>query len=636
MSVHLPVLGHLRLFSLLADMRDDLPSCSKYNLPGGKTVSVAPVNAGNSSAGLSNNNDQSDNDSFGFRKTVPETVNLSQFEALLRTSALVDWRWDQPERTSNGSLQILLQCGILVTVSFNACGVDISYIHVNHTLTSHVRKKQLVSCAISKAIVVTAFAGTDLISLRLNTGAKNKNSICKYRRRSKRADEFDSQLDFNDTGKLLIFSFAPKVSAVKKWLPTRPPPTNWTLEVYACDPENDVPLQRLHKLENHQTNSVLLRSTFLAPEPNVFLIATKSSSDELQTSVRVYRHSIEQHCLRVISDAGVGCFESNVLSCAVHVENGDLLLGLDDNFIVIYSDRWKELRRSPCDVRPQHVQWGPDRALIIAGSFEASFQVFDGALQLLNSSLLNDTNNPCDGLRLRSCMNSVSALLKLEWITMSPTDGDQPHFASAILLHFERGPLGMLCFGAGNHRTTFATVLHYWLNEAKFVQAVKFLTALGHDLSVAEVTAAATAVMTSVLKHDKKEPCEICDILEMLLNWLSGSHPTRDAPEIKQLQTCYSVLLRRFFGFLVRFRIFDRAQKLAEICQDPSLFKVLENAASVLPARDPPTDESRTMRTIMESVAEAHPKEPADRPASQISDGAVPTTPISWTDLGEI
>ncbi|XP_055328029.1 WD repeat-containing and planar cell polarity effector protein fritz homolog [Paramacrobiotus metropolitanus] len=561
MAINVPVVAHLRVLSLIADLRDELPNCSKYipkeQVLVGNTIRSFPV---------------SSLQSIGLKPSLPPNSNLAQLEILLQHSKVLGWHW-----TNRFRLQILLSSCVLVNVFLNPQnGIDVVKVTLDQTLTPTVRKRFPVCCEVSDSLVVVGFSNTELTSYRVN-GPKDGTAICHYKKRSKLHNNCDMQMAFSDDKTRMVLCFAPvRTYAGRQWFPKKAEDSCWTLHVYACDVRDGVPLKRLHRSQG-RARSRVLQLCFLPKIPGCFIVMDYVDGPEPNISVLYY--GTNGRSLQLFSCVSVDTL-GTLLSSAIHAEKELIGIGLEDCSVAIFDIRQNTLRRKICDVRPEHIKWNPDGLFLAIINSEASVQIMDLSLQFLPQLFLNDVERPANRLRLRTSFNSVSPLAKCEWISLiaeGQTDSPTGYFSSGILLQFERGPLSILSFARNPDNVSQIQVLvNYRIAREEFIQVVRLLKQTNHEANSREAITGIRNLLGYIVQVIQEPDESVGDLICDALSTLQEAAST--AQDESAEETYYSVG-RLVFNFFLRVGQLSSALTAAKTLNDERLYKQVWRAA---------------------------------------------------------
>ncbi|GAU98363.1 hypothetical protein RvY_09520-2 [Ramazzottius varieornatus] len=481
-------------------------------------------------------------------------VNLAQLEVLLRTSKVLGCQWT-PGRSE---LKALLQSCVQIIMSFdeNSLG-EISSYRVDQSFSACAKKKIAIACALSQFITVVAFSSTELATccaVSSDEGPGAPQVHCQRRIVSLNAGDYDAHLRLNSGSDLLLYCLTPRSTAIaKRWRPKATGRPEWMVFVYACSTSRSKPLQRLHKLRGSERQKVF-DITFSVDGMNIFTLFIYQDYPE---SLTIQRHVVEKHALRLIS-SNVFALPGAIVSLTIQPKTGWVALGLDDFSLVQISTWSNEIaHRGKSNVMPQIVRWSTDGMVLCVANSEGS----------------------------------ISALGSCEWINLCSSGTNHSAISpSAILLVFERGPLALLQFAASEQgrRGQLFPLVRYYIDLLRFQECVSCLEASRNYCNVEELIQASQLILISMVQRIARVDesiCEYFDLTEKILHFLRqpDSRQAQTAADTSAIQSCYSLLMRRYFACLVRYSAFDRALAMAELSKDYEFHQtLLKNASRVL------------------------------------------------------
>ncbi|RLU18526.1 hypothetical protein DMN91_008883 [Ooceraea biroi] len=269
-------------------------------------------------------------------------------------------------------------------------------------------------------------------------------------------------------------------------------------------------------------------------------------------------------------------------SCVRFSPNQELLLLCCIDGTVMMYDQTKSTTTSvKAAFIPTLVAWHGDGIIFVVGNDRGQFQHFDITLTCIKSQTLNDEATPANILDLSPYFRNQHALLHMEWHKKS--DPRQIRYYnsgnSLFLLLFERGPIGVIKVIEGDTFSGDELVRRY-LSESRVEQATALLLSMNWDTH----PCACMHSLNQILNYLFKLP--LTTEREGLIQNALGSFHVPAKPISQTVEEEYGDevrdLTRRFFHHLLRYRMFEKAFRLAIDLNDHDLFMDIHFYALVL------------------------------------------------------
>ncbi|XP_039284336.1 WD repeat-containing and planar cell polarity effector protein fritz isoform X2 [Nilaparvata lugens] len=319
---------------------------------------------------------------------------------------------------------------------------------------------------------------------------------------------------------------------------------------------------------------------FSQVQPNVINSVEQKISRKGEVTVERCTYEISKNRLQRSSVTSIA-LQTHVCCVAFSPDDCKLLLGCIDGSLVLFDDGQGSTHLVKAAFIPTLVCWHPDGALLLVANERCQIQCFDCALACVKIQLLGEDLMPSVLLDLSVYFRHQPTLLHVGWnkksdaLICSSTVAIQDGY---LLLLFERGPLAVvkLIGGGGmlndvhNQGLTSDALIAQYLNVGQADRAVNLLLSLNWD----QAGYACLASLHRIVNHLLRLP--LTPDRELQLETALGSFhvPARPLSHSTEEEFADPVrdLTRRFFHHLLRYRIFDKAFRLAIDLNEHDLF----------------------------------------------------------------
>ncbi|XP_011310420.1 WD repeat-containing and planar cell polarity effector protein fritz isoform X2 [Fopius arisanus] len=271
-------------------------------------------------------------------------------------------------------------------------------------------------------------------------------------------------------------------------------------------------------------------------------------------------------------------------SCARFSPNQELLLLCCIDGSITLHDHNKGTNTSvKAGFIPTLASWHRDSFLFTVGNERGQCQHYDIALTCIKTQILNEDLTQSTILDLSTYFRSQPALLQISW---SKRPDDDVYYNdryknrdSLLLLSFERGPLGALRIVEGSNLSGDVLVFKY-LNLSSPDRATSLLLSMNWD----NHPRICMHSLNQILNHLFK--LQLLPERESLIQEALGSFHVPIRPISQAVEDEYGDeirdLTRRFFHHLMRYKLFDKAFRLAIDLNDHDLFMDIHYYALVV------------------------------------------------------
>ncbi|XP_015586643.1 WD repeat-containing and planar cell polarity effector protein fritz isoform X2 [Cephus cinctus] len=231
---------------------------------------------------------------------------------------------------------------------------------------------------------------------------------------------------------------------------------------------------------------------------------------------------------------------------------------------------------------PTLASWHSNGIIFAVGNERGQFQHFDISLSHVRSQMLSEDTTPANILDLSSYFRSQPALLRMEWNRKTDPSSYMEYYDhgdSLFLLLFERGPLGVIRIIEGDNLSGDVLVQRH-LSLGQVERATSLLLSMNWDMDAR----ACMHSLNQILNYLFKLPLTL-EHENLIQNALGSFHiPVRPISQAVEEEYGDEVrdLTRRFFHHLLRYRLFEKAFRLAIDLNDHDLFMDIHFYALVM------------------------------------------------------
>lgn len=269
-------------------------------------------------------------------------------------------------------------------------------------------------------------------------------------------------------------------------------------------------------------------------------------------------------------------------SCVKFSPNQELLLlCCIDGTIMMYDQNKSTSISVKAAFIPTLATWHSGGMIFVVGNDRGQFQHFDITLTCIKSQILSDEATPANILDLSSYFRNQHALLHMEWNKKSEPNQFRYYNNgnSLFLLLFERGPIGVIKMIEGDTFSGDELVRRY-LSESRADQATSLLLSMNWDTHPRVCMHSLNQILNYLFKLPLTMERE-----GLIQNALGSFHvPIKPISQAVEEEYGDEVrdLTRRFFHHLLRYKMFEKAFRLAIDLNDHDLFMDIHFYAVVL------------------------------------------------------
>lgn len=522
----------------------------------------------------------------GNKRPVRLKDSLKEFEEYLDTLRVV-WR----EWRDCTTLQLMFNTGLIANITLSSISGDVREITFDKYMVGKLQSEYVADVVVSNTHALCSYNDNQITvvnfmkpSLKRGVARKwgqldAKHHIVELAGPSGR--RLERKLSINTAGDMVLIWWRCTRDEVYPWSPVVKDQDRANVHVYSLRGT------KAELLCYYRTEFDPVCVVFSQVQPNVINSVEQKISRKGEVTVERCTYEITKNRLQRSSVTSIP-LQTHVCCVAFSPDDSKLLLGCIDGSLVLFDDGQGSTHLVKAAFIPTLVCWHPDGALIIVANERCQLQCFDCALACVKIQLVGEDLMPSVLLDLSVYFRHQPTLLHIGWNKKS--DALLCPSATAIqdgflLLLFERGPLAVLkLIGGGgmlndvhNQGLTSDAMISQYLNVGQADRAVNLLLSLNWDLAGYACLASLHRIVNHLLRLPLTPDREV-----QLETALGSFHvPARPLSHSTEMEFADPVrdLTRRFFHHLLRYRIFDKAFRLAIDLNEYDLFMDLHHYA---------------------------------------------------------
>ncbi|XP_058803143.1 WD repeat-containing and planar cell polarity effector protein fritz [Phymastichus coffea] len=481
------------------------------------------------------------------------------------------------------TMQLMLSSGLLVYIQVNLTSGDIQKIVFDKYLVGKLSDR-LSDAVITKNYLICTY--NDCQVTLVNFLKPKKNIFEKISHLDPKLSTFDlcgpsgrrlgKKIEHNKTEDLILIWWKSTMNEVYPWSPTVKEHDRANVHLYRLTGKN---LELLCYLRTEFDPLCLLFNTIYN---NVIhsLEQKVSRKGEVTVEWRTYEVSQNDKLQRI---AVVSIPLPTHTSCVRFSPNQDILLLCCIDGSITLHDQVKGTNNSiKAAFIPTLACWHTDGNIFAIGNERGQIQNFDLALNSIKIQMLSEDIAPANIVDLSSYFRTQPALMRLEWCKKNEPNAfvDYYNHGDALfLLLFERGPVAIIRVVEGANFSGDILVQRY-LTLSQVQQATCLLLAMNWDMSPRVCMHSLNQIVNYLFKQPLTPDRE-----NLIQNALGSFHvPVKPLNQlvIDEYGDEVRDLTRRFFHHLLRYRMFEKAFRLAIDLNDHDLFMDIHFYAVVL------------------------------------------------------
>ncbi|KAF7413526.1 hypothetical protein HZH68_002015 [Vespula germanica] len=494
--------------------------------------------------------------------------SIKHLEEQLRDNSTIYCQW-----YDHSVLQIMLNNGLLIYIQINIETADI----VKCTFDKYLVGKlcdHISDVSITKTHLICTYNDNQITTVYFTKPRRHAfDKISKLEPKLSTSDLFgsngrrlDKKIEINKPGDLILIWWKSTMNEVYPWSPVVK--------------EHDRANIHLYRLTGTKLDLICYVRTEFDPlcikfdihhENVIHSVEQKvSRKGEVTIEWRTYEVSQQDKLQRI---AIISIPLPTHTSCVKFSPNQELLLlCCIDGSVMLYDETKATIINIKAAFIPTLTSWHNDGMIFSIGNDRGQFQHFDIALHCIRNQMLNDETSPANILDLSSYFRSQPALVRMEWNKRNQLNSHISYYSygdSLFLLLFERGPIGVIRVVEGDNLSGDILVRRY-LMLSQIEQATSLLLRLNWDTHPRICMHSLNQILNYLFKLPLTSEHE-----SFIQNALGSFHvPIRPISQAIEDEYGDEVrdLTRRFFHHLLRYRMFEKAFRLAIDLNDHDLF----------------------------------------------------------------
>ncbi|GAB1868382.1 WD repeat-containing protein LOC51057-like protein [Camponotus japonicus] len=503
--------------------------------------------------------------------------SIKYLEDQLRDNSVIYCQW-----YNDSIVQLMLSNGLLVQIQVCLFSGDIQEIHFDKYLVGKL--SEFISDVIITKNHLVCIYNDNLVTLVYFTKAKTHifDKINKLEPKLITTDLFvpngrrlDKKIQVNKSADLVLIWRKSTMNEVYPWSPAMKQYHRANMHLFRLTGT------KLELLCYIRTEFDPLCITFDICDDNIIHSVEQKVSRKGEVTVewRTYEVSRQNKLKRIAVISVPLPTHTSCVRFSPHQEL--LLLCCIDGTIMIYDQTKSTTTSVKAAFIPTLAAWHSDGIIFVVGNDRGQFQHFDITLTCIKSQSLNDEATPANILDLSPYFKNQHTLLHMEWNRKSDTNEIRYYNNNnaLFLLLFERGPIGVIKVIEGDTLSGDELVRRY-LSESRIEQATALLLSMNWDTH----SHICMHSLNQILNYLFKLP--LTTEREGLIQNALGSFHVPIKPISQAVEEEYGDevrdLTRRFFYHLLRYRMFEKAFRLAIDLNDHDLFMDIHFYAVVL------------------------------------------------------
>ncbi|XP_043496759.1 WD repeat-containing and planar cell polarity effector protein fritz isoform X1 [Polistes fuscatus] len=503
---------------------------------------------------------------------------IKHLEEQLKDNSTIYCQWND-----HSILQIMLSNGLLIYIQINVETADI----VKCTFDKYLMGKlcdHISDVAITKTHLICMYNDNQITTVYFTKPRRHPfDKISKLEPKLSTSDLFgsngrrlDKNIQINKPGDLILIWWKSTMNEVYPWSPVVKEHDRANIHLYRLTGT------KLDLIYYVRTEFDPLCIKFDIHHENVIHSVEQKVSRKGEVTIewRTYEVSQQDKLQRI---AIISIPLPTHTSCVKFSPNQELLLlCCIDGSVMLYDETKATIINIKAGFIPTLASWHNDGMIFSIGNDRGQFQHFDIALHCIKNQMLNDETSPANILDLSSYFRSQPALVRMEWNKKNQLNSHISYYSygdSLFLLLFERGPIGVIRVVEGDNLSGDILVRKY-LILSQIEQATSLLLRLNWDTHPRICMHSLNQILNYLFKLPLTAEHE-----SFIQNALGSFHvPIRPISQAIEDEYGDEVrdLTRRFFHHLLRYRMFEKAFRLAIDLNDHDLFMDIHFYALVL------------------------------------------------------
>ncbi|KAK3928665.1 WD repeat-containing and planar cell polarity effector protein fritz [Frankliniella fusca] len=506
--------------------------------------------------------------------------NVKELEEHLSQQRVVLCQWREC-----GLLQIMFSSGLFVNVVVNIFTGDPLSITFDKFLVGKLLSDYVTDVVLTKSHLICSYNDSQLSLVYFSKPTLKRSFPKSFSRLDSRLQtielagpagrRLERKLVCNVSGDMFVVWWHSSHDEVYPWSPVVKDEDRANVLVYG------VSGLKVELLCHHRSEFELLSVLFSQIHSNIVRSVEQKVSRNGEVTVECSSYQISKGNMQKSSAASIA-LPTHVCCHSFSPLQDKLLLGCIDGSLALYDEALGVTQTVKVAFIPSIVSWHPDGGLFVIANERCQLQVLDASLAVLKQQLLSEDVAPANLLDITSYFRVQPTLQNVKWNKKAETGYYAEKFVMPdclLLLLFERGPLSTLRFvggggllgdihGSGGFTVDSLVAQYLWSNQVE--KAINLLSTLNWDIAGNTCLSS----LQRIVNHLFKQP--LTPHHEALIQSVLGCFHMPIRPmcpaTIDEFKAPVRDLTRRFFHLLLRYKLFEKAFRLAIDLMDCDLF----------------------------------------------------------------
>lgn len=506
--------------------------------------------------------------------------NLKELEEHLSQQRVVLCQW-----RDCSLLQLMFSSGLFVNVAVNVFTGDPLSITFDKFLMGKLLSEYVADVVLTKSHIICSYNDGQLSIVYFSKPTLKRSFPKSFSRLDPRLQiielagpagrRLERKLACNVSGDMFVVWWHSSHDEVYPWSPIVKDEDRANVLVYG------VSGLKVELLCHHRSEFELLSVSFSQVHSNVIRSVEQKVSRNGEVTVECSSYQISRGNMQKSSAASIA-LPTHVCCHSFSPLQDKLLLGCIDGSLVLYDEALGVTHVVKAAFIPSVVSWHPDGGLFVIANERCQLQILDVSLAVLKQQLLSEDVSPGNLLDITPYFRVQPTLQNIKWNKKAETSFYGEKFAMSdclLLLLFERGPLSALRFvgggglfgdihGSGGFTVDSLVAQYLWSNQVE--KAINLLLTLNWDIAGSTCLSS----LQRIVNHLFKQP--LTPNHEALIQTVLGCFHMPIRPmcpaTIDEFKAPVRDLTRRFFHQLLRYKLFEKAFRLAIDLMDCDLF----------------------------------------------------------------
>ncbi|KAJ1531550.1 hypothetical protein ONE63_000223 [Megalurothrips usitatus] len=506
--------------------------------------------------------------------------NLKELEEHLSHQRVVLCQW-----RDCSLLQLMFGSGLFINISVNIFTGDPASITIDKFLMGKLISDYVSDVVITKSHLICSYNDNQLTLVYFAKPTLKRSTPKSFSRLDPRTNTIDlagptgrrieRKLACNVSGDMIVVWWPSSHDEVYPWSPIVKDQDRANILVYGISG------LKADLLCHHQSEFDLLSVSFSQVHSNVLRSVEQKVSRSGDVTVESSSYQISRGAMQRTSASSIS-LPTHVCCHSFSPLQDKLLLGCIDGSLVLYDESLGVTHIVKAAFIPCIVSWHPDGGVFVISNERCQFQIFDVALVTLKQQLLSKDVTPGNLLDITSYFRTQPTLRSIKWNGKAETNFYGENFSASdcfLLLLFDRGPLALLRFvggggllgdihSAGGYTVDSLVAQYLWANQVD--RAISLLLTLNWDIAGSTCLSCLQRIVNHLFKLPLTPDHEV-QIQTALGCFHMPVRPMCPAT-IDEFRAPVRDLTRRFFHLLLRYKLFEKAFRLAIDLMDRDIF----------------------------------------------------------------